>query len=98
MSVPLTEHHILKQPQLRCPGCAAVLDGATTAGAGQRLPEQGDISFCIYCGSVNEYQIAESGKYSLRAMSEEEVGKLSKSSDLLKVLEQFRLELKKKMK
>lgn len=39
-------------PEARCPQCFEPLDGA----GGPRRPLPGDLTFCVYCGAINEFQ------------------------------------------
>jgi hypothetical protein len=39
----------------QCPTCKRELDACTTATGLKLLPVEDDISVCIYCGSINQY-------------------------------------------
>lgn len=51
-----------------CPVCKSVLDGATQIEGKVVMPEDGDITLCIYCGTCSEFAGDK-----LRAMTDEEV-------------------------
>jgi hypothetical protein len=39
----------------RCPECGYIFDRATTVDDDSAQPKIGDISFCIKCGAVNQF-------------------------------------------
>lgn len=40
---------------ISCPTCKNTLDGFTEVDDDSRKPKDGDISICVYCGSINKY-------------------------------------------
>ena len=38
----------------KCPECDKITDAATQVG-GNNKPSEGDISLCIYCGAINQF-------------------------------------------
>lgn len=49
----MTKFTDTKMPKSVCCECGAKLDGA--AGEGDITPDPGDMSVCIYCGSLNVF-------------------------------------------
>jgi phage FluMu protein Com len=47
----LTSTRLHTNNPLKCPECNKLLDGATGAGA----PQEGAISICLYCQSINKF-------------------------------------------
>lgn len=43
-----------RAPPSTCASCGACMDAFTVAG--ERMPEEGDISFCLYCAAVNMFR------------------------------------------
>ena len=41
--------------QPKCPGCGRTLDGFTDVKNANNRPKSGDISFCLYCREVLEF-------------------------------------------
>lgn len=44
-----------KCPASNCPACNTVLDAATGIAAAGHKPEHGDVSFCIACGELLQF-------------------------------------------
>ncbi len=59
-----------------CPKCGALLDGATYVGEEQRIPNPGDLSVCIYCGTVTQFAENADGELILEELSAEEFSNL----------------------
>lgn len=51
----MQESKDLKDPKGICPECGYIFDCATNIDEENLKPRIGDISFCIKCGSVNEF-------------------------------------------
>lgn len=43
-------------PQTLCPTCGNLLDGATCPTEEDASPSEGDLSICLYCGTMLEFQ------------------------------------------
>lgn len=39
----------------RCPTCNSINDAASSADNDDAIPQEGDISLCLYCGSINQF-------------------------------------------
>lgn len=65
----------LKSVNLDCPTCKTHLDGASS-GESFNQPQQGDLSICIYCGSMLEFD-GEGESLGFRELTKEDLEKLS---------------------
>ena len=45
----------VRVPGAVCPTCKKVVDGASAADGVKATPKQGDLSICIYCAGVAQY-------------------------------------------
>lgn len=64
---------------LTCPGCGVATDGLT----GPSTPDEGDISVCAYCASINTF----TAELTSRALTEEEIRELPEETrDVLRKL------------
>ena len=68
MNIKTTE---LENKQVYCPSCNKQLDGITSM-AGETSPCKGDITICLYCATILEF---EDGNF-LHEMSEDDISKL----------------------
>lgn len=50
--MPIADHRVRGS---RCPQCGALMDGATGL-TGDRAPRPGDISICVYCQEILQFQ------------------------------------------
>lgn len=58
-----------------CPGCHAVLDGATSADLSGGAPKANDLTVCCYCAAILEFTAADllSDKLALIAVTGDEL-------------------------
>lgn len=52
MTIEFRDHHM---PEIYCPYCGALLDGAMGVGHGQ-APSPDDFTVCLYCAGVCRYE------------------------------------------
>lgn len=46
----------LENKNVKCPTCGSKLDASTCITDKDILPEKGDLSICVYCGTLLEYE------------------------------------------
>jgi hypothetical protein len=76
----------VRVPGPRCLDCGAVLTGAAQLGA-EGGPGDGDVSVCVYCGTVALYVDDGEGGFLLRRPTSEEWRALATDPDVTQVRE-----------
>lgn len=66
----------LPQP-VYCPKCRAQVDGFTAVNGGSG-PTDKSLSVCVYCHSINVFNVAPDGIFSLRIITDDELAELKK--------------------
>lgn len=59
---------------MSCPNCSKVLDDATAVHSDTPKPEPGDLSVCIYCGTMLRFETVDPFTY--HVLTKEEVNTL----------------------
>lgn len=78
-------------PKACCPECHADLDTATSA-RGDYTPEHGDVSVCVYCGALLQFDPS----LALVPLSEDELESLD--DEIVQVLKQMSAMVKERAK
>jgi hypothetical protein len=81
----------------RCPTCTAKLNGFTAGLTGPGAPRDGDLSICIYCAQLLQYQARPDGGFTFTGVTIEEIRGLDSDAaatmeELLPFIEQVRRE------
>ena len=64
---------IHKMPEMKCPKCGRVLDGASPINSEyENPPKEGDITFCMECRTIMEFD----KDFNLREMTPDELNNL----------------------
>lgn len=71
----IKSHRMDRDLDVRCPLCSAILSGATSFG--KKAPKPGDLSICIRCRGVLQFQ---KGPVAFRHFTDEEISELPKET------------------
>lgn len=64
-----SSHHLVQKVVPSCPTCKHTIDGATGGG---KAPAPGDVSICLYCGTIGQYEVVPGGMQ-VKALKDEEI-------------------------
>lgn len=48
----------VRVPEATCPACQKAVDGASNTAGVKTMPKEGDLSICIFCANVAQYDAA----------------------------------------
>jgi len=82
---------------VRCPTCSARLNGFTAGITGSGAPKDGDLSICVYCAQLLQYQARVDGGFNFTGVTIEQIRALdsdaaTKVEELLPIIEHVRRE------
>lgn len=63
---------VLRLRNCKCPSCGAKTDGATGVGTEIRIPREGDLTICIYCGEFGVYRLDDEADFYIDTVTMEE--------------------------
>lgn len=60
----------MKTKETKCPVCEHLIDGVTSVGDENVIPEKDDVTLCIYCSAILSFNV----DLTLRLMIGEQIG------------------------
>lgn len=74
----------VRMPEATCPSCKKKVDGASGV-TGARVPKPDDLSVCIYCASVSQYDASMQLKtFDVNALTSEERAEVEQAQQLVR--------------